>query len=240
VLRGAGKTGRLAKPRGTSCGPSEHHPSGRLCLSAYLRPIVSTDGQSAFADGPVVCEQTEPVTPTQNGSEHPVSWGGRVIPIILVRAVKAPLSHRSNTQAKKRPAFVRGVCMRLYESGVFILEPTRPRGDASHPDGVPNAGVHSGNPDAPVPSDHASPHSAHHSNASNRVPTHNPGVAEALLRSLPPAVAAEPRLPPPAAAGVVAAHTPRDADAAQVVPRRNRQWRPSRRREQARMQNAMT
>jgi hypothetical protein len=25
VLRGAGKTGRLAKPRGIACGPSSHH-----------------------------------------------------------------------------------------------------------------------------------------------------------------------------------------------------------------------
>ena len=44
---------------------------GRDCLSACLRSAVSTDGQSAFADGPVACEQTVAVPPTQNGSEHP-------------------------------------------------------------------------------------------------------------------------------------------------------------------------
>jgi len=61
VLRDAGKTGRLFKTRGAVCEPSGHHPSGRPCLSACLRSIVSTDGQSAFADGPVACEQTGPV-----------------------------------------------------------------------------------------------------------------------------------------------------------------------------------
>jgi len=64
-LRGAGKTGRLAKPRSAACGPSKHHPIifnsigwGQPCLSACLRSVVSTDSQSAFADGPVACEQT--------------------------------------------------------------------------------------------------------------------------------------------------------------------------------------
>ena len=35
---------------------------GQPCLSACLRSVVSTDGQSAFADGPVACEQTGLVT----------------------------------------------------------------------------------------------------------------------------------------------------------------------------------
>ena len=39
-------------------------PSGRYCLSTYLRPIGSKDGQSVFADGPAVCEQTVAVTST--------------------------------------------------------------------------------------------------------------------------------------------------------------------------------
>jgi len=71
VLRGAGKTGRLAKLRGATYAPSGHHPStlnsmrwGRNCLSACLRSAVSTDGQSAFVDGHVACEQTVTVTPT--------------------------------------------------------------------------------------------------------------------------------------------------------------------------------
>ncbi len=44
---------------------------GRDCLPAYLRGAGSTDGQSAFASAPAICEQTVPVTTTQNGSEHP-------------------------------------------------------------------------------------------------------------------------------------------------------------------------
>ena len=69
MLCGAGKTGRLAKPRGAACGPSRHHPIalnstcwGQPCLSACRRSAVSTDNQSAFADGPVACEQTGLVT----------------------------------------------------------------------------------------------------------------------------------------------------------------------------------
>lgn len=71
VLRGAGKAGCLFKPCGAVCVPSGHHPSGCPCLFTCLRFIVSTDGQSAFDDDPVACEQTGAVTPTQNESDHP-------------------------------------------------------------------------------------------------------------------------------------------------------------------------
>jgi hypothetical protein len=36
----------------------------------HRRSIVSTDGQSAFANGLVICEQTAPMTPTQKGLTH--------------------------------------------------------------------------------------------------------------------------------------------------------------------------
>lgn len=46
-------------------------PYGPALSVRILRPIVSTDSQSAFADGPAACERIEPVTLTQNESEHP-------------------------------------------------------------------------------------------------------------------------------------------------------------------------
>ena len=45
--------------------------NGRLCLPASLRGFGSTASQSAFADTPVICAQTEPVVAAQTGSEHP-------------------------------------------------------------------------------------------------------------------------------------------------------------------------
>src|ERR1700751_1186898 len=42
----------------TSPHPVELNMLGPPCLSACLRSAVSTDGQSAFADGPVAFEQT--------------------------------------------------------------------------------------------------------------------------------------------------------------------------------------
>lgn len=64
---------------------------GRCCPSACLRPIVSTDRQSAFTDGPVACRRTATVTFTKNRSEHPPHGHGALhAPVVRNTAVRSP------------------------------------------------------------------------------------------------------------------------------------------------------